>query len=238
MPFYRTKIYSGDVLEIEESFSARKRKNIPREKGKKNPTSEQQAALNFKNSVKKLCRLINTNFGKDDLFITLTHAVLISVDEAKKELGKYLRKIRDHRRKAGLPELKYIAVTESDGKRVHHHIVMSGLPLEDAIKKWNHGRVILSNLDNDGDYTGLANYITKEKRKEAGGKKWSASRNLEQPTVKITQIKRVTKVAKDPKGYKIIKAEFTSSELIGDRQYIKAIRIGGRDYSGKQVLRE
>ena len=75
-----------------------------------------------------------------------------------------------------MPPLKYVAVTESKDKRLHHHIVINKMDMEKVIDLWKHGRVIVSRLEPEGDYTGLANYITKESG-ESKGKRWKQSRN-------------------------------------------------------------
>ncbi|MFT8889460.1 MAG: hypothetical protein ABF904_11665 [Ethanoligenens sp.] len=157
-------------------------------------------------------------------------------DRAKKDLKNYVRRVRDHRRRAGLPELKYIAVTEgskeSSDHRVHHHIVMLAMSMDEAAGIWINGKAITSRMDSRGDYTGLAHYITKDPPSGKHKKRWSQSRNLKKPKV----IRKIIKSdhgcpIKVPKGYKAIVQEMYASERTGKMQYIKAIRIGGMDYA-------
>lgn len=128
MPKYRKKIRSGDVYEVEEFYS-------PRTIGKKyergrseNLTSEEQAKRNLQIARKKLTRIINVNFNGDDYFVLLTYGMEVSLEEARKLLANFLLRLKRYRKKNGFSELKYVAVTETQGKngRVHHHIVMSG----------------------------------------------------------------------------------------------------------------
>jgi len=230
MPVYKTEYFSGDVYEAEIYFSPRVAgKNIPRGKNQ-NLSSEQQLERNLRNAQKKLSRLINTNFGFGDIFITLTYAEEPEETGAQKMMKKYIRRIRNLRRKNGVPELKYIAVTESGDKRIHHHIIMSRLDYEAAIGLWDHGRVIISRMDQEVDYTGLAHYITKDTRKQSG-KRWSQSKNLDKPKVVRKEVKRPKAKLRIPKGYKEIVREHYASEQLGEMQYLKAVKLGGMDYA-------
>ena len=230
MPVYKTEYFCGDVYEAEIYFSPRVAgKNIPRGKNQ-NLTSKQQVERNLRNAQKKLSRLINTNFGFGDIFITLTYAEESEDEEAQKMLKKYIRRVRNWRRRHNLPELKYIAVTESGDKRAHHHIIMNKLDFETAIGLWDNGRVIISRVDPDGDYTGLAHYITKDTKRQSG-KRWSQSKNLDKPKVVRKEVKRPRAELRTPKGYKEIVREHYASEQLGEMQYLKAVRIGGMDYA-------
>ncbi len=102
------------------------------------------------------------------------------------------------------------------------------------------GRVVLpmeiSQLEPGGDYTGLARYITKENIKEYE-KRWTTSRNLEQPKVMVKKLGSVKpkKKPQAPKGYVVVESSEYFSEDIGAVRYLKAIRLGGYDYgAGKE----
>ena len=233
MPRYRKTIRSGDVIEIEEYFSPRAiSKDYPRG-ANENLTPEEQKKVNERQARKKLARLINTNFGKEDLFITLTHAYRLDYDTAKAELNKYLRRVKRWRTKQGLPELKYVAVTEHKAKREHHHVIMSGMDLTAAVELWQQGRVMISRLDPAGEYKGLANYITKEPPEERR-RRWSQSRNLDKPKVTIRILKSRPRREKIPvpAGYKLVERSWYYSDFTGETQYIRAVRPGGADYGG------
>ena len=241
MPFYKKEIYSGDVYEAEVYFSLREKgKRIPRGKNE-HLSSAQQQEMNERNAIKKISRLVNTNFKSKDLFITLTYRNEISLEDAEKEIRKFIRKIREYRKKHNLSPLKYIAVTETengdgDKAKIHHHIVMSVMSLDVVNSKWKNGRMIPSELDSDTDYAGLAQYITKTKKKEHK-KRWSQSRNLDKPIEKIKILKRENRLLKPPKGYKTIQQQYYASEVTGKMQYVRAIRIGGIDYAEGNVKR-
>lgn len=230
MPYYRTKIYSGDVLEVEEYFSLRERdKKIPRRKGNRMPSSLRQMNLNDINSRKKLRRLINTNFRKGDLWIRLSYENKPDFETAVKEFKKFLRRVRDYRKKKGLPPLKYIGITETEDEagepvRIHHHIVMQDMDVYDLKALWPLGWVDVRWLYPHNDYSRLANYITKTMRK-AHAKRWSQSRNLERPTVEYQVVKRSPALLKPPKGYRAVEQSCTVSDEIGTVKYLRAVRI-------------
>ncbi len=231
MPNYRKEIYSGDVLEIEEYYSPREvGAKIPRGKNK-NITPEQMAEANLHRARKHLARLINTNFKEGDLFISLTYRKAVAYEVGKRELAKFFRRVREWRKRHNYSPVKYIGVSEiGERGREHHHIVMSAHDVEHITKLWKLGRVIVSKLEPGGDYTGLANYITKECI-EGRGKRWTASRNLDQPVVIQKEIKKKPARLNPPKGYIVVMQTQYYSEDTGDTRYLKAIRIGGYDYA-------
>lgn len=155
---------------------SREKENVPR--STKN--------LNDKNAKKKLIRKINANFTKADIWVTLTYKNGVPDEEqARKDIRNYLRRVREWRRKRGMTELKYVYVIEYGGKdgrrkRVHHHVVMSGMDRSAAEELWNgKGWANAKKLQPD-EYglEALARYVTKEAN---GGKRWCASRNLSEP---------------------------------------------------------
>ncbi|WMI82076.1 rolling circle replication-associated protein [Anaerotignum sp. MB30-C6] len=238
MPRYRKHIWAGDVYECEEYFS-------PKAIGKKHNrgqnellTSEEQKQRNLKIARRKLSRLINTNFKAGDLFVTLTYRERLTLDEIKREFRNFLSCMRRWRKKKGLSAIKYIVVTEREDKREHHHLLINAMDitLKELSKLWGLGRVMISQLEPGGDYTGLARYITKENVKEYE-KRWSTSKNLKPPKVIVKKLKSVKpkKRSQAPKGYVVVESSEYFSEDIGVIRYLKAIRIGGEDYgAGKE----
>ena len=81
-----------------------------------------------------------------------------------------------------MPELNYVAVTEvgKENGRLHHHIVMSGgVDINTLAEIWGKGYTTAKPLQFDEfGITGIAVYLVKS---PILGKRWSASRNLEQP---------------------------------------------------------
>ncbi len=188
---YKTKtIVSGPMLESEIYPVWR----IPLGgRGKScNPSREAQRNLNNKNAVKRVIRLINTNFDARHIWATLTYHpdhLPETPEQAKRDMQNYIRRIKRQMEKAGLGELKYIYVTEYaeagpgvPKKRVHHHIVMNLTDRDIAERMWNGGGRTQARRLQPDDYglEGMARYITKDPK---GFKRYSCSRNLKQPIV-------------------------------------------------------
>lgn len=238
MPYYKKTIISGSVKEVEVYQSKRVvGKRIPRCKNK-NSTDAEQLLINFKNAIKKLCRLINANFKPTDLFLTLTYEIEPSYEQANRELKNFLERIRDWGKRNG-KEIKYVYVTERTDVRIHHHMVMSGIPQDVVDEKWGLGIVIKSRLSKNEDYTGLAHYITKEPAMPHK-KRWGQSRNLKKPKVEYTEIRRSTAERKiaEPKGYKTARREIFYTEETGLYQYCKFVRLNALDLSMGRRERE
>ena len=240
MPKYRKKIKAGDVYEVEEFY-------CPRTIGKKyergrreNLTSEEQAKRNLALARKGMTRIINANFTGKDYFVLLTYAAEVTVEEARRLLANFFLRLKRYRRKNGFSDLKYVAVIETQGKneRVHHHIVMNAFDglsmkegLEILLEKWGHGTVLIKHLYKNQKDNRLASYISKENIKK-GAKRWSTSRNLKKPEIKIERVKETKKKVplRPPKGYRVIFSAEDYFEEIGWVRYMKAVREGGMDY--------
>lgn len=158
-------------------------------------SAEAIARANAENARKHFERKMNTNFCDRDYRIDLTYAddYLPDAEQAKKDVGNYLRRVNYALKKAGMPKSKFMGVSEgkregSRQKRVHHHIVIScGLSRDELESIWKKGRVRTDHLQADRfGYTALARYLMKEPE---GGKRYFCSRNLKEPTVTISDTK-------------------------------------------------
>ena len=150
----------------------------------------------------------------------------------------FISRLKRLRKRKGYSELKYLYVVESKRKREHIHLLINkmDISMKELSEVWGLGRVMVSILEPGGDYTGLAYYITKENYKEYG-KRWSGSRNLEKPKVKVTLVseEKKTKRLRVPKNYKVIEEVQYYSEITGHTRYVRAVKIGGEDYgNGKE----
>lgn len=172
-------------------------------KQKLKESSIKQKNLNDKNAKKHFIRLVHSNFTDADITVHLTYDpkhLPGSLEEAKKDVVNYMRRINRYRIKNGLPPLKYIIVTEyrepdsSDKRkriRIHHHLIMSEINRDIAEQLWGKGRANADRLQSDEyGYEALARYITKDPK---GNKRWTQSRNLKQPIVKINDYKYTKK---------------------------------------------
>ena len=162
MKYYRDTLTAGKTI-MRRLFASTRVKN---EKGQKrnpkiNPTRETVQKVNLRNAVWTLCAILNTYFKKGDLWITLTYASEPDKVQAKKDLDKLIRNLRDHHRKNNRV-FRWIAATEYKNKRIHHHFVCSRTDLEVIEKYWPHGWVTPKSLNASGNYIKLAEYIIKE----------------------------------------------------------------------------
>lgn len=231
MARYRRTTISGDVLEIEEFTKYETMDRCHRRSMNIGETDEGKAEYNRRQSVRKLARLINANFSEGDLFVTLTHREACGKEAAEKELTNFLRRLKRWRKKREMPDLKYIAVTESS-KREHHHLIINRMESDALYDLWKLGRIMVSRLEPGGDYTGLTVYITKEE-KERQKRRWRQSKNLVKPIVKIRKLKaeRGRKLY-PPRGYTVLESYEYYSSHGGAASYLRALRNGGADYGG------
>ncbi|MDP4152865.1 MAG: hypothetical protein Q8865_05405 [Bacillota bacterium] len=227
MPYIEKRIYSGPMLEIERYPASVNGRQIGRsQKGK--PSSSAQQNLNDKNAKKKLIRLLNTNFSRNDLFVNLTYGIPPTETKAKRAMTNYLRRVKAYRNRKGLKPLKYLAVTEVAGGRWHHHIVMNcdGLTMDEAEQLWQDGRVNISRLRPDEfGLEGLARYIVK---KPSGARRWQQSKNLKKPIFtepKFIKRLNIYRPPKPPKGYLVVDVETSDNIFTGLYQYITLRKI-------------
>lgn len=191
------EIRSGTQLECEIYPKFDKQSEIPIEYRRKKDNRKAMKNLNDKNARKYVERLINANFTDSDLWITFTYDdahLPEDIEDALDYFKKFLRRVNYKRKKKGLPKAKYIYVTEYDPHskiRFHHHLVMDGLMSMDEVEAcWGmRSRNELRRLTaDDSGYSGIANYITKQKRK-LNERRWNSSSGLKKPDVKIRKSK-------------------------------------------------
>ncbi|MDP4146087.1 MAG: hypothetical protein Q8936_16625 [Bacillota bacterium] len=246
MPYREKRIYSGKYLEVEIYSITKKERNMKRKK-KERESLVKQKNLNDKNAKKHLIRLINTNFSDKDLAVHLTYDnknLPSSEEEARKDVGNFLRRLKGYRKRRGLPELKYIAVIEykdqEEGKtiRIHHHIIMDGVLDRDTVESiWKKGRANADRLKADEfGYEAIARYITKDPK---GKKRWTQSKNLKQPVIKINDHKysrrKVYELFKEKgnarefedlyPGYIYTHSETPINDITGTAVYIKMRKL-------------
>ena len=160
------------------------------EAARKAMSRERQTRYNRERARRRLALLMDANFGRNDLHVTLTYrGTPPDYEQARKDVRNYLRAVKRMREKAGMPEMKYIYVIEEEGgdgekRRIHVHLMMTGGISREALEeKWGRGYANCDRLQPE-EGTGLlelARYFTKvtmEKHRRA----WSASKNLRQPS--------------------------------------------------------
>lgn len=196
---YATKeIKAAEQLEVEvyPEFTPQEYKSVKTELQIERQRRAQHN-LNEKNSRKMCERTIIANFDNDDIWATLNYTDEYSpetMEQAKKDIKNYIRRLNTKRKKDGLPNLRYVYVTECGAKgRWHHHIVLDGdMAMDDVERIWQKGRrnqVRRLHKDENG-LVGLSKYITKPKEEKGKYQKtWSASKGLKKPNIKKNHYK-------------------------------------------------
>lgn len=187
-------IISGRALEarrarlpVPSSQPISKRKRAPRLAGS---SSIKKILANEMEAVKRLARIINANFGPGDLWLQLKYdneRLPASLEDARREAERFLRKVRDAYRKETGKKLRYV-LTSSDKNprtgqpaRLHHHLVMDRVAWEYITRFWPEDQIGYVLLDGRGDYTGIARYMVSNARSDSHKRKWSCSKGLEKP---------------------------------------------------------
>ena len=131
------------------------------------------------------------------------------------EMGKFLRALRDQRKKA-VRELLYLYNIEElpdapgEDKRLHHHAVISceGEPEETLRALWGRGSVHIEPLLDgpDDSFEARARYLVKERHpgafgRKTGAKGWIGSRNLKKPVSTSELVPDTVTVAAPPGAY-------------------------------------
>ena len=248
MPYLRAEYQAGAVKEYEDYFSIRTPgKKIPRGKNRRF-TSEQQQKLNNRNAVKKLTRIINANFFKNDIFATTDYEIEpllpngeVDMKKLKNDLRNFERRIKGYCKKNGLSPPKILAVIEQANERgrvrAHTHIILSKMSYDALRSLWSLGGIKIGPLDATREYKGLANYLSKDPTLGTNHqKRWSASQNLIIPKPKIRVIKRGERPPDPPKGFKEVMQREYTSDITGLIRYTRFIKINEADYA-RRILR-
>ena len=183
------KYYCGNYLEVDIYPVFKQQKG---RRGKYKPTSEMQAKLNEKNSIRQLTRLLNTNFKNGDIAIHLTYCdeyLPKTTEEALKTAQNYIRRVKRYRASHGLEPLKFVLVPAGgvNESRYHFHMVMNaGIDRSLLEDMWKYGYAHSRKLQfTENGVEGLAQYMGRQFKTEQGKspfkKRWSASRNLINP---------------------------------------------------------
>lgn len=199
------EITAGDQLEIEIYPQFRSMDEVPKE-GQRivKDNSKAQKNLNDKNARKYVERLINQNFGDRDIWLTLTYDDEHlppdgDIDAAIKNMQNYIRRVNYQRKRRGLPNAKYVYVTEYNEEaeiRWHHHIVMDGAldmdTVEGCWKQSSRNEVRRLQKDENG-LSGMSNYMVKERKRIKSEKRWNSSQGLQNPNIRVVHSKQPEK---------------------------------------------
>lgn len=237
------------------NYGAKGEKRAPREKATPEQIEKQNA---WKREVHSR-RTMKLNFERGDLWCTILYpqGTRKGIDEVKKDLTKFIRKLRNEYRKRG-DELKFMYRIEIGSRGgIHIHMICNharGEPPIDMIIQnvWSHGRVHFERFGGEEeDYEKLSSYLVKPQNEEQMQKRtpeerralraYSSSRNLIRPKAERKEYKRRTvhkmlvEGIEPTKGYVIDKSsivkgvnQFTGLSYL----YYTEIKIGSRGESG------
>ena len=181
-------------------------------------SSAARQLLNFRAAWQRLELILAANFGRRDLFVTLTYDndhLPKDRKAAQRELGKFWRALRQQMARRG-GELRYVYTTEEmpdepgGERRLHHHAVVScrARDAETLQALWGRGYVHAEELlDGPNDsYEARARYLIKERHPGAYGRKtglrgWSSSKNLRKPEVTSVVVPDTVTITPPPGAY-------------------------------------
>lgn len=238
MSYLRNSCYLPYCIEVEEVHSNRYGKRGYKRAPRKKPTREEIAEANERRRIKKLYRIIATNFDFGDYHAVLTYRKdeRPTPEQAKKILRTLLRNLRKAYQKRGEP-LHYIIVTEYERAAIHHHLIINeiGDTIKILKKLWPYGGTHFTPIYEAGEVKELAAYLIKETQKSFRKKDnpnklaYSCSRNLKKPVVKTKVIKANTwkKEPVPPAGYMIRRGDIvTGINVLGyPYRYYTMVRI-------------
>jgi hypothetical protein len=188
------EIYCYDERMLNKKVAKQGGRKEVGQSGSKERKEEYRSQVNYR-AREAIRRLVNTNFGEGDIFLTLTFKDNIGdLERANKEFKKFVQRVKRRQE-----SFKYIAVIEFQKRgAVHYHLVCNlrvdwGDRLEreakerEIAKLWGQGFVdiekvrSLVGVDNVGAY--LVKYLKKgfEDSRLEGKKRYLYSKCLEKP---------------------------------------------------------
>jgi len=218
-------------------------------------TREAMQRINDRNAKRRLVQLVDANFTSEDIHLTLTYAVAPSFEQCQRDVRNFVSAVKRRRIRRGLPPLKYVyAIEDTDGdtkKRIHVHMIMSGgMDRAELEALWSRGYANADRLQpTDRGLEAIARYIIKSQKHR---RRWSSSKNLTQPQVRVSDTKlsnaRVKRIARQlPNeaadilrrvypGYDFVECRVSYSDVV-DGVYIRALmhRTGGGDKRGRST---
>ena len=110
------------------------------------------------------------------------------------------------------------------------------MSMDTAASCWNLGGLNIRRLDATKDYKALANYLSKDPTLGTEHRKrWTQSKNLKKPDIKVRRIVYPGNYIKPPPEYKQILERVYWSDITGMSRYIRYVKMDGTDLAG-QVL--
>lgn len=191
------KVIEAGPLVVEAVYPAPNPRDTPEVRaGKRKLSSQAQQRMNLKYAWQKLELLIAANYGRRDLWVTLTcddEHLPKSRAEAQTKIKGFFRRLRRARARRG-QTLKYLYTIEhrhGDG-RWHYHALINatGDDFRQLVTLWGGGQVDIRRIriDREKNYETLAKYMCKEQRDTIGQRLWSGSKNLIRPKPECSRV--------------------------------------------------
>lgn len=211
----------------------------------KGSTTASKRDSNERSAIKQLARIINCNFSKRDIYMTLSYEeekLPEGMDGQNADATNFIRRLERAIKKLGYNAPKRIIVCSvKDGKtgevvRPHVHILLSGEGLTFSGGEWRCGKRRLSDIWGKGwvyaeplraqdDYTPLATYLIRQAGDAPDGKKYRCSQNMAKPIITEEEAK-TGRPMRAPTGTIVV--EQTYNELAGVN-YVRYITPGRKE---------
>ncbi|MHC1718552.1 MAG: hypothetical protein AB9883_07855 [Acidaminococcaceae bacterium] len=240
--YIKNTFKNGNIFDIEKVHT---HKFHPKDfHAEKNKTSLAQEKVNSRNAAIEFRRKVHENFGFGSFHVICKYDRLHRTEDlqvARHDIQNFMRNLRGLFKRKGV-ELKYVYISEygKRGNNIHHHVILSaeGIPTHIIASYWKYGSITFVPFDNTGDYRVLTDYLIKQAdslyqdEKGLWRKRWNASRNLVNPSVK-REIVKADSWREDPvipKGFMLLPDSLRVgvTEVTGyPYQYYSIIRIPG-----------
>ena len=236
--------YSEEEQEaVRQSRKTRARASLPKIK-----------KMNDSYSRKHFRWLLFNNFSEGDYFVTLTYDeehLRKGIPDCKREFCNYIRCMKRLYEKKGL-ELRYLYVIEgtNDGSRFHYHLIVNsekGKVTRDEIEQlWKCAKRTNSKrlqLDDDGTFSVLANYLMKSQdTKKKCERSWNGSQNLKRPDITVDDnkvsrraMRKVQDAARNDEVHALMSRIYPKYKVIDYE--IGQNPVTGRDYARFRMVR-
>lgn len=227
-------IFAGGII-LQRKIGRKANRTGETKAARLNPTSEEVEKINEHYAERTLQIKLHHNFESGDHHLVNTYrGAEPTRAQARENRRKFIREMRKEYKKLGLP-FKWIAVTEYENRRIHHHLVINqGVPIARIREIWDMGYVHERPLSKSGDWRKLGSYLIKETSKtfrnpdSAGKLRYSCSRNLTMPEVYKEEIES-SEISEEPKpitGYYIDgESIYKGENPMTERPYIEYVMV-------------
>ena len=227
---YRTRTTkAGPRLEAEIFPIFGKEQEAGAREAKRNLTPEKIQRHNDEKARRHLVQLMDANFGKDDLSLTLTYTgTPPGYQRMTADIKNFISRLKRARMKKGLPELKYIYSVEwaEEGreKRAHCHMITQGDMSETEIKSiWGKdtGFCNIDRLQPEKEgLEAIARYLYDQNPglpRQRGKRKYSCSKNLKKPKTRTSDTKITRAKVKRLSG--VFETDWSEARRIMEKLY-------------------